>query len=216
MIKKYFYSPPKMIKDVFSDFIWDSGTNKILFTFDDGPNPNTTELILRTLEENSIKAIFFCVGENLQKYPELVNEILSQGHEIGNHTFSHEKITSLNKNEMILTINRTQKILEENFSYTCKYFRPPHGRFKLFSNSVFRQLQVVNVMWSLLTYDYKNEINIVKFALNNYLAENSVIVLHDNIKSSKIIIDSINIALEIADKKKYQIGKPSECLRYFS
>jgi hypothetical protein len=71
-------------------------------------------------------------------------------------------------------------------------------------------------MWSLLTYDYKNDLNIVKFAISKNLFSNSIIVLHDSNKSKDIISESIKVITEEVEKKKYQIGKPSECLKSFS
>ena len=65
---KYLYDPPGILKVMFSGFYWNTNNNKILLTFDDGPNPETTEIILKRLSEEKIKAMFFCVGENIKKY----------------------------------------------------------------------------------------------------------------------------------------------------
>lgn len=209
---KWRYNPPKLIKSVFNNFQWESNSSKVLLTFDDGPNAETTEIILKELQNKKVESIFFCVGENIIKYPSLTKEILSEGHEIGNHTFNHSRITGLNKKELIETITKFQNILSE-FDYTVKYFRPPYGRFKLNTGKILNKLQLKNVMWSLLTYDYKNNLNIVKFAVSNYLLENSIIVLHDSNKSKKIISDSISFIFEEVDKKNFQMGNPSECLK---
>ncbi len=213
---KYYYNPPVIVKRMFSNFQWNSVTDNILLTFDDGPNPNTTALILNELEKLSIKSIFFCVGENLERYPEIAKDILKSGHEIGNHTFSHQRITKLNQSELSKSIEKVQSIAQKKLEYQIKYFRPPHGRFNLKSNKTLSQFNLINVMWSLLTYDYKNELNIVKFALNKNLNKNSIIVLHDSDKSKDIVVDSIKAIVEEVEKKNYQIGKPSECLKSFS
>jgi peptidoglycan/xylan/chitin deacetylase (PgdA/CDA1 family) len=204
------------MKKMFNKFQWESHSSKILLTFDDGPNPSTTEMILNELDKFSLKAIFFCVGENIEKHPSITQEILARGHEVGNHTFQHQKINKLTTNDIDESINRIQNYCQTNFSYNIKYFRPPHGRFTLETGSVLRQHDLTNVMWSLLTYDYKNDLNIVKFAVNKYLSHNSIIVLHDSNKSKEIILESIRLIVEEAEKKNYQIGKPSECLRYYS
>ncbi|MCB9207143.1 MAG: polysaccharide deacetylase family protein [Ignavibacteriales bacterium] len=213
---KYLYNPPLIIKKIFRDFIWESKTSKILLTFDDGPNPNSTEIILKEFENHSIKTIFFCVGENLEKYKSLTQEILSQGHEIGNHTNKHQIITRQNKNQIKESISKVQNILLENNAYQIKYFRPPHGKFDFRTNKILSDFNLKNVMWSLLTYDYKNDINIVKFAVSKYLQKNSIIVLHDSNKSKDIIADSIKIIVEEVERKNYQFGKPSECLKSYS
>jgi hypothetical protein len=69
------------------------------------------------------------------------------------------------------------------------------------------------VMWSLLTYDYKNDFDVVKFAVSKYLRSNSIVVLHDNNKSKDVIKDSINFIADEAARKGYSIGEPIECLK---
>ena len=212
----YAYNPPAVIKKVFKDFQWDSVEKKILLTFDDGPNPNTTNNILDVLNKYSIKSVFFCVGENLLKYPDLANGILNEGHLIGNHTMRHQRLTGLNELEIQGSIQQVQEVAIKNLNLKIRYFRPPHGRFALKTAKILKENDLQNVMWSLLTYDYKNDLNIVKFAVSNYLNADSIIVLHDSDKSSEIIKDSIDFIIEHAAQRKYKIGKPSECLRFYS
>ncbi len=213
---KLSYNPPNLVKNVFSNFVWDSQVNKILITFDDGPNLGTTEIILKELDKNKIKSIFFCVGENLKKYTSLAKEVLSEGHLIGNHSHKHQKFTKQSKFDTISSLVTVQKIAEEKLNYKIKYVRPPHGRFNFSTSKILRDIGLQNVMWSLLTYDYKNDLNIVKFAVEKYLVNNSLIVLHDSNKSKEIIADSIKIIVEEAEKRNYQIGNPPECLKFYS
>ncbi len=213
MIKSYKYTPPQIFRKMFADFIWESKTQKILLTFDDGPNPQTTPKILQELEKQKIKAVFFCVGENVRKYETLAKEIIVQGHTIANHTLNHAKITRLNRNEIKKNLGEVNELLEGLFGLPVNYFRPPYGRFTIGLSKILSELGMQNVMWSLLTYDYKNDINIVKFALNNYLRNNSIIVFHDSKKSGDIIIDSIRFTIDKIKEKGYSIGTPAECLK---
>ncbi|MBZ0200165.1 MAG: hypothetical protein K8H86_09880, partial [Ignavibacteriaceae bacterium] len=75
------------------------------------------------------------------------------------------------------------------------------------------RLGLKNIMWSLLTYDYKNDINVVKFAVQKFLKDNSIIVLHDSLKSKEIIADSIELIINEAEKKGFTFGEPDECLK---
>ncbi len=209
---KYFYNPPAILKKIFNDFYWQTVNNKVLLTFDDGPNPGTMELIIKKLSDKKIKALFFCVGDNIQKYPVLVNEILNEGHSIGNHTFNHKILSSISKSEKDEQISTVSLLLKEKFNYEVKYFRPPYGKFQLSTNKLLVNHNLKNVMWSLLTYDYKNDLSIVKFAVQKYLKNNSIIVLHDSNKSKDIILDSISSIADEVEKHNYQFGTAGECL----
>jgi len=209
---RFYYNPPGIIKKIFSDFYWNTSNKKILLTFDDGPIPETTEIILNQLKNYQLRAVFFCVGDNIRKYPSLVKEILNEGHSIGNHTFNHKILKKLSYQEKLIEIESFNKIMEDNFGYNVKYFRPPHGKFQLTTNSLLKKFGLKNIMWSLLTYDYKNNLEVVKFAVKNYLSSNSIVVLHDSMKSKDIIIDSIKVLNEEASNRNFSFGDPTECL----
>ncbi|MFZ1517524.1 MAG: polysaccharide deacetylase family protein [Ignavibacteriaceae bacterium] len=209
---KYLYNPPYILKKLFSDFSWNTNNGKVLLTFDDGPNPGTTELILKKLSEEKIKALFFCVGENVQKYPESIQQIKNEGHSFGNHTFNHKILSKISADEKDYQIISVNKIFIDQFNINLKYFRPSHGRFQLSTSSLMKKHQLKNIMWSLLTYDYKNDLSIVKFAIEKYLKPNSIIVLHDSNKSKNIISDSISFIADEVEKRNYQFGEAEECL----
>jgi len=209
---KFLYNPPLLIKKLFNDFYWETSNNKLLLTFDDGPNPQTSEIILKKLSEAKIKALFFAVGDNVNKYPELTKQILSEGHSFGNHTFNHKRITQLTKVEKDKQILSVQEIFEDKFNIKIKYFRPPYGKFQFSTADLLKKYDLKNIMWSLLTYDYKNDLSIVKFAVQKYLKQNSIIVLHDSLKSKDIIIDSINFIVDETKKRNYEFGMAEECL----
>ena len=209
---KYLYNPPIILKKIFSDFSWNTNNGRVLLTFDDGPNPGTTEIILKKLSEEKIKALFFCVGENVQKYPESIQQIKNEGHSFGNHTFNHKILSKISADEKDYQIISVNKIFIDQFNINLKYFRPSHGRFQLSTSSLMKKHQLKNIMWSLLTYDYKNDFSIVKFAIEKYLKPNSIIVLHDSNKSKNIISDSISFIADEVEKRNYQFGEADECL----
>ncbi|HMN18604.1 MAG TPA: polysaccharide deacetylase family protein [Ignavibacteriaceae bacterium] len=209
---KYLYDPPGLLKSMFSEFYWNTTNNKVLLTFDDGPNPETTEIILKRLEEENVKSLFFCVGENVKKYTSLAKQILANGHSIGNHSFNHKILNKISVDEKSFQIKETNKIVKENLGYNIKYFRPAHGRFQLSTASILKEHNLQGVMWSLLTYDYKNDLEVVKFAVKKYLRNNSIIVLHDSMKPKNIILDSINIIIDEVRNRNYQLGAADECL----
>jgi peptidoglycan-N-acetylglucosamine deacetylase len=209
---KFQYNPPFIIKQVFPEFCWKSKTDKILLTFDDGPVYGNTEKILEVLNDYKIRSLFFCVGNNLFRNPSLAAEILKEGHIIGNHTYNHSKITNSDFDEHA-EIDQFNELAEDKLGVKIKYFRPPHGRFNLMTGKLLRKKNLTNVMWSLLTYDFKGNSSLVKYSVINYLEKNSIIVLHDNVKSQDIILDSIKFIANEALGRGFRFGEPEECLK---
>jgi peptidoglycan/xylan/chitin deacetylase (PgdA/CDA1 family) len=209
---KYLFDPPGIIKSIYSDFIWDSKSPEILLTFDDGPTNYCTVAILKILSEYKIKSLFFCVGNNINNNPNLVSEILSAGHHIGNHTYNHRIITKVTSEIIHNEISQTNLLMKEKYNYEIKYFRPPHGRFNKAVRNMIEKENLKCVMWSLMSFDYKNDLNIVKFAMKKFLKRNSIIVFHDSIKSRSIIIDSLKYTINSVLEKGFQFGEVDKCL----
>lgn len=212
-MKKYSYLPPKIISSLFKDFYWKTTNGKILLTFDDGPIPESTNSLINLLDKFNLKAMFFCVGENIKKYPAIAKELIEEGHTIANHTFNHKILTKISRDETFHQIKALQDIAEEKLNYEINYFRPPHGRFKLSTNSILKKLKLKNVMWSLLSGDFTGEKNFVKKGIEKYLTKNSIVVFHDNLKSKDILDYSIKYLMETAAKNNFEIGEPEECLK---
>ncbi len=207
------YNPPGIVKNMFKQFYWNTTNEKILLTFDDGPNPGITEKILLLLNQYNIKALFFCVGNNIDKNNELTNAILENGHTIGNHTFNHKALTKLNYTKAKVELGKTNSLVLNEFGYKTRFCRPPYGKFNFRVRKLISESGLECVMWSLLTYDYQNEFKKVKFAVDNFLTKNSIIVLHDSNKNKEIILDSINYIADSVDQKGFQFGETSECLK---
>jgi len=210
---RFKYHPPVLVQKLFNNFIWETSKNKILLTFDDGPTEAATQRILSVLKANQLKAVFFCVGNNINKHSELAKKILVDGHTIANHTMNHNLLTRMNREETISEIKTFNEMMKEKFNHNVKYFRPPHGRFNLKTNGILKELNMKCVMWNLLSYDYENNIEKVKYAIDNYLNENSIIVFHDSIKCSEIIEEALNYTIEQVARKGFIIGEPEDCLK---
>jgi len=210
---RYKYHPPYLVKKLFNDFIWDTSNSKILLTFDDGPTEAATQKIVSVLKANQIKATFFCVGNNIKKHPQLTEKILEDRHTIANHTMNHKILTKMNKEESVEEISPFNSLMKEKFNYEVQYFRPPYGRFNLKTNSILAELNMKCVMWNLLSYDFENNFEKVKYAIDNYLSQNSIIVFHDNIKCTDIIEKSLDYTIEQVSKKGFVFGGPEDCLK---
>ncbi|MDZ7765452.1 MAG: polysaccharide deacetylase family protein [Melioribacteraceae bacterium] len=212
-MRKYFYNPPKILKAMFTNTVWETNCGKLLLTFDDGPSDTTTNKILKKLDEHNIKALFFCVGEKLQKHPELTQQILDSGHTIGNHTWHHKRLRDYNREERYTGLLSFNKKFKENYYYDIKLFRPPYGRIFPYQTKKIGELGMTTVMWSLLTYDYQSNLDKVKFSIKHYLQSNSIVVMHDSKKTENIVEESIDYLVEVASNRNYKFGTPDECLK---
>lgn len=206
------YVPPLFIRSLFHNFLWESSVDKVLLTFDDGPVPGNTEVILKKLDDHKAKALFFCVGNNVEKYPELLKQILSEGHTIGNHTLNHKNVTS-NKFDPLPEIRDLNDKISQKFGVKVNYFRPPHGRFNFSTGKLINSFEMKTVMWTLLTYDFRNDMNEIKKSAAKYLDRRSVVVLHDSLKSKDIIANSIDYIMEKISEKGFIHGTAEECLK---
>lgn len=195
---------PDFVKTLFPNFIWNIDTlNKELYlTFDDGPTPKITDWVLSTLKDYNAKATFFCIGNNIEKHPDIFQHILGEGHSIGNHTFNHLKGWKHKTKDYIEDIKRTQliinsktqnaqldnlfpKLRDENWN--LKLFRPPYGKFKTKQSKQLQELGYKIILWDVLSYDWDKSVS-EETCLKNVTSagkEGSIIVFHDSVKASR-------------------------------
>lgn len=128
--------------------------NFVALTFDDGPDPVYTPLILDILKDYDIKASFFLLGKHVEKYPEIARRIVKEGHDIGNHTYSHRSLVPLSPRKTELEIIRAEDAIEAATGLRPYLFRPPRGIYSAFAREFLREHQYSIVLWSLSTKDW--------------------------------------------------------------
>lgn len=173
-----FFKTPYLFKILFLKRIWGFYNSKksIYLTFDDGPHPDITPWILDYLLSENIKATFFCVGNNVKKYPEIYQRILREGHAVGNHSMHHNNALKTSYNTYLNSIDEASKLIQTNL------FRPPYGRLPIaWEKTILEKYQII--MWSWLSYDYDHQISISQI-LNKAkeIKTGDILVLHDNPK----------------------------------
>jgi len=152
----------------------------VALTFDDGPYSPYTEQILDILQERNVPATFFLVGSNAAKYPQLVRRIVDEGHQIGNHTYTHVDLLKLDRAQAMEEIDRTNAVLKSEVGFVPHVARPPHG---------FRDPAIMDVMtnrglsvveWSVMSKDWTNPgaEAIVERTINK-VKNGSIVLLHD-------------------------------------
>jgi len=138
--------------------VWRGPTDRkvIALTFDDGPYPFYTPLLLHVLERSNVRATFFIVGRNAQEFPELVSRIVAAGDEVGNHTFNHYKLTYLSAEQIQRQIVECNAVLEPFIGHPLTLFRPPHGRYDRRVVSIAHDLGYHTIFWSDSPEDTKD------------------------------------------------------------
>lgn len=163
-------------------------SKSLYLTFDDGPVPGPTEFVLDTLNRFSVKATFFCIGNNIQKHPEIFKKILAGGHAVGNHTFNH--ISGWSVPEPVYT--RDIMLCEEELlkyqpfvKGKGKIFRPPYGRISRKQIKALHDYHII--MWDVLSVDYKDSLSKEACLIKTWrvIRPGSIIVFHDSYKAEK-------------------------------
>jgi peptidoglycan/xylan/chitin deacetylase (PgdA/CDA1 family) len=126
-----------------------SAGRRIALTFDDGPNPGVTERLLDELGQRNIRATFFMIGERVGDYPELARRVAAEGHEIGNHSFTHTKFSTLTAERVAEEVTRTQKSIQEATGRVVAWFRPPFGELRSAHASLVRAAGLDIVLWNV-------------------------------------------------------------------
>lgn len=207
----YLIKSPLLLKWYYPSLLWNkSRTEKVIYlTFDDGPIPNVTDFVLKTLKAFNAKATFFCIGDNIVKHPEVYAHVINDGHAVGNHTFNHLKGWKTDDETYIENTLMCQQLTSTNL------FRPPYGRIK---KSQVRRLKSLVldqsksrlstsstglqiVMWDVLSGDFDINLSPEKCYQNviKHTENGSIIVFHDSLKAF--------------DRLKYTLPR---ALKYFS
>ncbi len=180
--------PSKWLRWLYPKALWrmDENDHSVYITFDDGPIPESTPFLLKTLRDFDVKATFFVVGDNVRKYPELYQQIIDEGHRVGNHTFNHiggarHSIRTYEKN-----VQQCDDLIHSDL------FRPPHGWMRPTQYHRYKNKYRI-VMWDLVTRDYSKLLSPYDVVRNihRYARNGSIITFHDSLKS----IDKLYFAL---------------------
>jgi peptidoglycan/xylan/chitin deacetylase (PgdA/CDA1 family) len=128
----------------------------IAMTFDDGPSPETTPRLLDILKQRNIKATFFMIGQNAERNPAIVKRILAEGHEIGNHSWTHPQLSKLSDDRVTEEINKTQNAIKDASGYTPVLMRPPYGAITARQKDwIEKQFGLSVIIWSVDPFDWK-------------------------------------------------------------
>ena len=203
----YWIKTPKIIKRLFNSLVWGIPNleNKIFLTFDDGPTPEITPWVLKTLKEKNIKATFFCIGKNIEQHPEIFQNIINEGHAIGNHTHNHKNGWRTRNEDYLQNIELCKSEIKNQQSKISNLFRPPYGKIKPSQSKILRKLGYKIIMWDILSADFDTTITREKCLENatQKVTSDSIILFHDSKKAFKNLEYTLPKTIQILKDKGF-------------
>jgi peptidoglycan/xylan/chitin deacetylase (PgdA/CDA1 family) len=203
----YFVKTPGWLEKIYKGRMWNIATEEknIYLTFDDGPHPEITPVILDQLKVYNASATFFCIGKNVMAYPDVYKRIIEEGHAVGNHTHNHLNGWKTSDAAYLDNIALAKKYIDSNL------FRPPYGRITKFQERQLQKnkFQLNIIMWSVLSGDFDTTLK-PKQCLENVLLntkEGSIVVFHDSAKAKEAILFSLPEVLKYFTAKGYSFRK---------
>ncbi len=190
-----------------------NSSKKIALTFDDGPHPTQTAEILDLLKEYDVKATFFVVGENVEQNPEIVLRELQEGHEVGNHTYTHPNLKTLNIPALSDEILKTEQLLYELCEYRPKLFRPPCGFCEKDLVTSVSGMDYFIILWTIDTLDWNhNSIDAITSTILKNVSDGAIILCHDYIAKNSPTKEALKRIIPALQKEGYQFVTISELL----
>ena len=191
---------PKLYRNLYRGSHWRFTIDKkiVYLTFDDGPIPEITPWVLDLLDKYNIKATFFCVGDNVRKYPDIYRMVQERGHQTGNHTFHHIQGLKTDTRSYMEDVQEAGRLIDS------KLFRPPYGhmRFSQFK-ALLKKYKVI--MWDVVTRDYSHLMTAEQVfeVVKKYTRNGSIIVFHDSLKSGDRMKQSLPKSIEWLQEQGY-------------
>lgn len=184
---------------------------KVAITFDDGPQVPFTVHTLAILKEKKARATFFVLGKNVEAHPELLQQIHAEGHEIGNHTYSHQRLTRLSPEGIKAELHHTDTIIFNITGRHTTLVRPPDNAYKAEIISLTQQLGYNFILWSIDTRDWANVSVPAILREIDKAKPGDIILFHDGVTPSHII-EALPKAIDLLQAKGFQLVTVSELL----
>lgn len=177
--------------------------NEIAITFDDGPNPKFTPIVLDLLEKYNAKATFFCIGKHIALHPDIFNSILEKGHVIGNHTYSHSnKFGLLSTKKVVAELQKTQEIIQQTAGIKPLLYRPAFGVTNPKIKRALKIIDLLSIGWNKRSLDTTplNQ-DLIFSRITKNLKKGDIILLHDTSDKTIAVLEQLLLFLQ---QKKLQ------------
>ena len=195
--------PPRLYRMLFPDAVWkiENPVRKTIYlTFDDGPIPEVTPWVLEVLNRYAVKATFFCVGDNVRKHPDVFEQVIANGHRVGNHTFNHLQGWQHLPKNFLQNVTLARELIDSPL------FRPPHGHMWISQTKKLQKAGYKVIMWDVVTRDYSKYMSPEQVLQNvkQYTRNGSIIVFHDSLKAEKNLRYALPKAIEWLLQQGYE------------
>lgn len=187
----------------------------VAITFDDGPNSVYTPQVLEIFSKAKGKATFFMIGEQMRNHPEVVKQVVDQGHEIGNHTFTHPKLSKLSINDSLEEIEQTEKLIEEMTGRKPIVFRPPFLDYNQDTLSILQQkgYSMIGAI-NLEAQDWVQPgVEHILEKSRDVVKNGGILIFHDGYGDRSQTIEAVRILVSELTSQDYQLVTVSELLK---
>lgn len=192
----------------------EDGSGRVALTFDDGPHYKYTAEILDILKKYDVRATFFTVGTNVERYPELIQRELSEGHEVANHTYSHKHMAKLSDDEFIDEVQGWENVIYENHGCRSDLFRPPEGILTDGEKQAIAELGYDVVLWSVDTRDWAhNKVERIVDTVISDVTDGSVILFHDFVSGNSPTPEALEIIIPKLKEMGYEFVTVSQLMK---
>ena len=182
----------------------------VYLTFDDGPIPEVTPKVLAILAQYDVKATFFMVGENIDKHPEVYEQVVRAGHSVANHTYNHLKGWNTDFDEYMSNVAQCQKaLINHHPSFIIpSLFRPPYGKATLRQRIALRREGYRIIFWDILTRDYNASVTpeAMLHKIQRETRPGSIINFHDSLKSNERMLEVLPQAIQWLQAQGYVLS----------
>ncbi len=201
------YGTQKLLPAAKTDGSPQKETKKIAITFDDGPNPYFTMELLEGLKKRGVKATFFVLGEEVEKFPEILSAVHEDGHLIGVHSYKHVNFRQIGQQKAIEQVKKTQTAIHDVTGEYANFIRPPYG---CWPKELSKQVPLIEILWDVDPMDWAtaDADTVVQRVLDN-TEEGSIILLHDASASS---VQAAFTIIDTLEKQGYEFVTVEELL----